>query len=152
MTDKTPFYKLPLVEYAGRTATGRFPSQPEFQDLQPYQRHTLEGLEGIGRREGRRVEYVKAPAASVLAQMDYAKLEARIMAQVADSMGLERIDHETFACKEPADFKRIGEVLQDAMTNVTAFWYATVAVERFFTDIDEEGCGAVFAALKSWED
>lgn len=135
----TPFYRLPLVPryHSGGTVTGRFPKPPEERPL-----------ERLARRD--HMTHVTVSVAS----MDFSEIEKRVMAQLAHKTGIQ---HALMGGRELTGIEAevVLEAYRRAFGGVLDKWLRTT-VEAMWSDlqaqIDEEGCGPLFAALKNWED
>jgi len=106
------------------------------------------------------VRFVEQPK-SPLVDMDFAEIEKRVMAQTGtdpDKMGGRFYTAEVQARQEGKRAKLALELWRQANANLVGFWLhhaLKAAVDKAMKDIqtqvDEEGCGAAFAALKEWK-
>lgn len=117
----------------------------------PYAHQHPQGLEGLGRREGLRIEFVPSQV-----HIDYAEMEKRVISQMADAMGFPSFqDWLRENPREQTAYRDVERLAQIARRMMAEMWIS-MGVEAMSTafgpEIDEEGCGAVFAALMDRED
>ena len=96
-----------------------------------------------------------------LVGIDFAEIEKRVMAQMGtdpDKMGGRFYTAEVQARQAGKRAKLALELWRQANANLVGFWLhhaLKAAVDKAMKDIqtqvDEEGCGAAFAALKEWK-
>ena len=124
------------VRLSPSSATGRFREPPE--------PHRLPG--------GRTIHFIKPQQSGkshALAMMDYAKVERRIFAQMAGIPGAKFDGMDGFDMTESGP--KAGELI-DKIMKVWLSSYVDMLIGGLQTQIDEEGCGAAMAAVKSWKD
>lgn len=124
--------------------TGKIESLP-FSSL-PF---SEKGLRGLGYREGARIE-------SPLLNCDYAEMEKKIMGQVAERLTLstfkEWIRENARETKAHREVERLGEIVNKMVADMWLNLGVEAMSITFSNDIDEEGCGPVFAALMEQDD
>lgn len=90
-----------------------------------------------------------------LMEVDYAEIEKRVMAQMAKNvavpapmLGLRPSPYY----EEVERYRKVFDLaLLHALNKHIAYMLAYAGIEGVTTRIDEEGCGAFFAAAKQWE-
>lgn len=149
----------PTEFHKGGTVTGRWSDQrPEMVELtkpiEPFQGSALEQLQRremmshvvhvSPRREGKTLEAARRR----LQSMDFSEMERRVLAHVCGPTGAKHVGHGLYVVET-------AEALTEVMEKAMAHWlglYVDMMIKGLQTQIDEEGCGAVMAALKSWSD
>lgn len=91
-----------------------------------------------------------------LVDIDFSEIEKRVMAQMGTNPGKQGRFYtaEVQARQEGKTAKLALELWRKTNANLVGFWIHHVidkALKDRQTRIDEEGCGAAFAALKEWE-
>lgn len=93
-----------------------------------------------------------------LADIDFSEIEKRVMARMGtdpDKMGGWSRTAEVQARQEGKQAKLALELWRHVNANIVGFWLhhaLSAAARDIRTAIDEEGCGAVFAALEGWDE
>lgn len=130
------------------------PASPTGRHMEPPSR--MEPIEHVvvvpGRQHGKSLRH-----AAGLAEVDYASIERRVMAQMAAAMTYPgMVDRARKADEERQGRKALNAAIHlfmlHAIDKQLAYLFAYGAVDAVQTRIDEEGCGAVFAAAKDWPD
>lgn len=138
--------------YTGGTVSGRGSmGGPEVQTLKPYQHSALEAL--ARRDQMSRVVFVSPRKHSKLVSLDLSQMEKRIMGHLSHSVGVpgKRIKPARTVSETGAEAERLVKKFRDQLEGAMADLVAGLVITSLQRDIDEEGCGAVMAALKSWK-
>lgn len=87
---------------------------------------------------------------SAFVGVDFSDIERRVMAamHVPDKM----VRHASVSGRQHSKRATLEPRVRDALLEAIARVYVQAALEMMQTQIDEEGCGPVFAALKDWKE
>lgn len=137
--------ELPVLKELPATPTGRHTEPPS--RMEPIERVVVVP----GRQHGKAIRHIHG-----LSEVDYAAIERRVMAQMAAAMAYPGMVDR--ARKEDEDRQKrhvldtaLNLLMLHALDKQLAYLFAYGAFEAVQTRIDEEGCGAVFAAAKDWQ-
>lgn len=142
------------------TPTGRRPSEPETQFIRPRGRVVWPGAEPTEVK----VSFEKPPGmgkSESLVGVDFADIEKRVMAQMGADPGKTGrfFTAEVQARQEREQAKLALDLWRQANADIVWLWLEhalKAAVKKAMQDvqnkIDEEGCGAAFAATKEWKE
>lgn len=156
----------PEMQFIGETRTGRWSStMPQKSQMPRTEWPEPEGGFAVdeshhfkhhmpaskGGKVGGRVTFEKTAATgkseSAFVGMDFAGIERRVLAQCGVSPGLMQMSSRRHG-KRAAVEVELG--VRDMVSRVFAKVAVDMAINLLQDQIDEEGCGPVFAAMKEW--